>query len=103
MLPYLILLAMSNCRGELRDNIIREAFEKNNNAVIRAEDIDKFVNNLPWFAKTAFNLYFKPHGGSAYIVHRCGDNGVVTLESALKKVDTCVSKCLYLSILQAVV
>lgn len=102
MFITLALLAISNCSGEHRDDIIRKAFVKNNNNNLTTADVTRYVHQLPWFARTAFELYFAEKGGVHYIMNRCGENGVVTLETALKKVDTCITRCLYLAILQAI-
>ena len=95
------LTAYGSCAGPKRDEALRNAFQKVPSGEIREHDIEEFVKTMPWFARTSFDLYFGVHGGASYVVERCGDDGVITLRSALRKTETCISRCLYLAIIEA--
>lgn len=97
-------VADAKCEGESRVRVLRRAFsELGPDGSITEDQIKSYVANLPWYAKAVYNIHFShPGGGAKYIVDRCGEDGVITLRSALSKVETCVSRCLYVLVLDSI-
>ena len=95
----LVHVVKSNCEGESRVRVLERAFSKlAANESINEDQIKAYVDKLPWYARAVYNIHFRD---ANYIVNRCGENGVITLKSALSKVDTCVSRCLYVLVLDS--
>ena len=103
MLSTQIMCAKCSCIGEERTHVIKRIFEETHRVIgkdeIRAEDIDRLMSNVPWYARIPWKKYIVPKGGSAFALKRCGENGRITRSSSMEKVDTCISKCIFVSIL----
>ena len=57
------------------------------------------MSNVPWYARIPWKKYIAPRGGSAFALKRCGENGTITRSSSMEKVETCISRCIFVSIL----
>lgn len=108
-LAYLTLFLIPNitsatCEKPIRTQTIARVFQevkrKTGESYIDTRMINNLVDNLPWFAKIPYNRYIKPKGGASFVIQRCANGAVVTQESAMLKLNTCISKCFFARLLQ---
>ena len=103
-----LLLALGDISGcvELRRETIQRTFSEldrvTGHKVFDEDTMVRFVGQMPWYGRWAFNKWIKPKGGVNYVIHRCasGSDPYITEQSMLANVNTCFSKCIFVKIVK---
>ena len=96
IIAALLCAAALSSRESVMDDVFDAYAAKRGSESIRESDIERFESNLPWFGRV---LQKRVLGGSVaeFLIERCGENGVITRESAKVRTETCMSKDSYVN------
>ena len=100
---FLNALLLSSCDGPKRTKTIQKLFSEldrvSDKKAITEEMLSSYIEKMPWYGRWSYNTFIRPKGGPDWVVRRCSAGAnVITEETALASVETCLSKCLYVTI-----